>query len=169
MRQLAPTGDINGVRKVFKALTEALRRELDDPRAAPAQETTELLAELLAREKGRGGVTGHTAGGRPAWLVRAREPWAAYPVLAGATLMVGAILGDAQAGACGDRFGRGLRCLFPGAGLVDPRRRVIPNRIVYPALVLELAASGDWPERGFADALAGGLDALAVAIASPAD
>ena len=31
------------------------------------------------------------------------------------------------------------------------------------ALVLELAASGDWPERGFADALAGGLDALAVA------
>ena len=52
MRHLAAFRDTNGVRKVFKALTEALRRELDDPRAAPAQETRELLAELLAREPG---------------------------------------------------------------------------------------------------------------------
>ena len=52
MRHLAAFRDTNGVRKVFKALTEALRQELDDPRAAPAQETRELLAELLAREPG---------------------------------------------------------------------------------------------------------------------
>ena len=52
MRHLAAFRDTNGVRKVFKALTEALRRELDDPRAAPGQETRELLAELLAREPG---------------------------------------------------------------------------------------------------------------------
>ena len=52
MRHLAAFRDTNGVRKVFKALTEALRRELDDPRAAPAQATRELLAELLAREPG---------------------------------------------------------------------------------------------------------------------
>ena len=52
MRQLAPTGDTNGVRKVFKVLTDSLRRELDDPRAGPAQERRELLAELLAREQG---------------------------------------------------------------------------------------------------------------------
>ena len=51
MRQLAPTGDTNGVRKVFKVLTDSLR-ELDDPRAGPAQERRELLAELLAREQG---------------------------------------------------------------------------------------------------------------------
>ena len=39
MRKLAPTGDINGVCKVFKALTEALQQELDDLRAAPAHDT----------------------------------------------------------------------------------------------------------------------------------
>ncbi len=52
MRHLAAFRDTNGVRKVFKALTEALQQELDDPRAAPAEETRELLAELLAREPG---------------------------------------------------------------------------------------------------------------------
>ena len=52
MRHLAAFRDTNGIRKVFKALTEALQRELDDPRAAPAHETRELLAELLAREQG---------------------------------------------------------------------------------------------------------------------
>ena len=93
MRHLAAFRDTNGVRKVFKALTEALQRELDDPRAAPAHDTRELLAELLAPGAGSGGVTGHIAGGRPAWLMRAREPWAAYPVLAGAALVAGAILG----------------------------------------------------------------------------
>ena len=52
MRHLAAARDANGVRKVFKVLTEALKRELDDPLAAPGQETRELLAALLAREPG---------------------------------------------------------------------------------------------------------------------
>ena len=52
MRQLAAAGEVNGARKVFKALTEALQRELDDPRAGPAPETKALLAELLAGEQG---------------------------------------------------------------------------------------------------------------------
>ena len=52
MRHLAAFRDTNGVRKVFKALTEALQQELDDPRAKPAHDTRELLAELLAREPG---------------------------------------------------------------------------------------------------------------------
>ena len=47
----------------------------------------------------------------------------------------------------------------------DLRRRVIPNRIVYPALVLALAVSGAWPDRGVAEALTGGFGALTVAIA----
>ena len=164
MRQLAPTGDINGVRKVFKVLTESLR-ELDDPRAAPAQETRELLAELLAREQGGGGVTGHLAGGHPAWLMRAREPWAAYPVLAGAALMVGAILGMRGREPVEIILASGFGACFLALAWSDLRRRIIPNRIVYPVLVLALAASGAWPDRGFAEALAGGLGALAVVIA----
>ena len=52
MRHLAAARDANGVRKVFRVLTEALKRELDDPQAAPGQETRELLAALLAREPG---------------------------------------------------------------------------------------------------------------------
>ena len=52
MRHLAALRDTNGVSKVFKALAEALRRERDDPRATPAPETRELLAELLGEEQG---------------------------------------------------------------------------------------------------------------------
>jgi len=53
MRQLGAVGDINGARKIYKALTEALQRELDDPLAAPAAETRALLADLVGTE-GRG-------------------------------------------------------------------------------------------------------------------
>ena len=55
MRQLAAARDVTGVRKVFKALTEALRRELDDPGAVPGPETRALLADLLAGERGTAG------------------------------------------------------------------------------------------------------------------
>ena len=47
MRLLASVGDINGARKVYKLLGEALQRELDDPRAAPAPDTRMLLSELV--------------------------------------------------------------------------------------------------------------------------
>ncbi|MEX2230411.1 MAG: BTAD domain-containing putative transcriptional regulator [Dehalococcoidia bacterium] len=49
MRCHARQGDMNGVRKVYKNLTEALRRELDDDHAEPALETSAILRELLAR------------------------------------------------------------------------------------------------------------------------
>ena len=107
-------------------------------------------------------MTGHTAGGRPAWLMRAREPWAVYPVLPGAALMVGAILGMRGREPVEIASGAGFGACFLALDWSDLRRRVIPNRIVYPALVLELAAFGAWPDRGFAEALAGGLGALAV-------
>ena len=103
-------------------------------------------------------MTGHLAGGHPAWLMRAREPWAVYPVLAGA------ILGMHGREPPEIALGAGFGACFLALDWSDLRRRVIPNRIVYPALVLALAASGAWPDRGFAEALAGGLGAFATAI-----
>ncbi|MCY4638916.1 MAG: prepilin peptidase [Chloroflexi bacterium] len=49
----------------------------------------------------------------------------------------------------------------------DLRSMVIPNRLVYPLLAAALlaAASGSWPDRGTTESAAGGLAALAVAIA----
>ncbi len=107
-------------------------------------------------------MTGYIAGGRPAWLVRAREPCAVYPVLAGAALMVGAILGMRGREPVEIVWGAGFGACFLAPAWSDLRRRIIPNRIVYPALVLALAAFGAWPDRGFAEALAGGLGPLAV-------
>ncbi|MQA00407.1 MAG: LysM peptidoglycan-binding domain-containing protein [Dehalococcoidia bacterium] len=46
MRVYAATHNGNGARKVYRALTEALRRELDDEAAEPAAETSKLLTEL---------------------------------------------------------------------------------------------------------------------------
>ena len=62
-------------------------------------------------------------------------------------------------------MGAGFSACFLALAWSD-LRRIIPNRIVYPALVLALAASGVWPDRGFAEALAGGLGALATAMAA---
>ncbi len=47
----------------------------------------------------------------------------------------------------------------------DLRWRVIPNRLVYPLLAAALLASGAWPDRGAAEAPAGGMAALAAALA----
>lgn len=52
MRYLARAGDINGARKVYRALTEALQLTLDDPRARPAPETQSLLTELALTAQG---------------------------------------------------------------------------------------------------------------------
>ena len=47
MRYLAASGEGNAARKVYRALTESLQTELDDPRAAPGAETRALYAQLL--------------------------------------------------------------------------------------------------------------------------
>ena len=44
---------------------------------------------------------------------------------------------------------------------VDLNTRTIPNKIVYPAIVLALVVAPLWPERGIVDSLSGGLAALA--------
>jgi DNA-binding SARP family transcriptional activator len=51
MRCLARSGDVGGVRKAYKALSEALQRELDDPGARPAPEMRALFVELIAAEQ----------------------------------------------------------------------------------------------------------------------
>ena len=109
-------------------------------------------------------MTGHLAGGHAAWLMRAREPWAAYPVLAGAALVAGAILGMRGREPAEIALGAGFSAIFLALAWSDLRRRVIPNRLVYPALVLALAVAGAWPDRGVVEALTGGLGALTVAI-----
>lgn len=43
MRSHARLGDVNGVRKVYKVLTESLRRELEDGKAEPLPDTAVLL------------------------------------------------------------------------------------------------------------------------------
>ena len=168
IRQLVPTRDINGVRKIFKVLTESLR-ELDDPRAGPGragpgQERRELLAELLAREKGWWCDRAH-CGRAPCVADAGPGAVGRVPGARGSSPHGRGDPGDARAGACGDRLGAGFGACFLALAWSDLRRRIIPNRIVYPALVLALAASGAWPDRGFAEALAGGLGTLAVAIA----
>lgn len=46
MRTYAAAGNPSGAHKAYRALIEALRRELDDDEAEPAPETTSLLAEI---------------------------------------------------------------------------------------------------------------------------
>ena len=50
MRCYAKVGDLNGVRKVYKVLTESLRRELEDEKAEPLPETTALFQELTGQD-----------------------------------------------------------------------------------------------------------------------
>ena len=52
MRCYAKLGDVNGVRKVHKVLTESLRRELEDEKAEPLPETAALLQELTRSRHG---------------------------------------------------------------------------------------------------------------------
>lgn len=51
MRCHAALGDTNGVRRAYKSLTTALRRELEDDGAEPLPETTKLLEELSRRRE----------------------------------------------------------------------------------------------------------------------
>ena len=55
--------------------------------------------------------------------------------------------------------------MLVAAAWSDVRRRLIPNRLTYPALGAVLTLTPLWPGRGSLDALLGGLAALAVALA----
>ncbi len=49
--------------------------------------------------------------------------------------------------------------------LTDLDRRLIPNRVVYPSLLIALVFSWAWPDTSLAEILAGGLVAVAIAVA----
>ncbi len=102
---------------------------------------------------------------RRAGRMGGRGAWGACPALAGAALLLAAILGVRRREPADIAWGAGFGACFLALAWSDLRSRVIPNRIVCPALVLALAASGAWPDRAFAEALTGGLGALAAAIA----
>jgi DNA-binding SARP family transcriptional activator len=51
MRCHAKLGDINGVRRAYKALQESLKRELEDDKAEPLPETAVLVRDLTAPER----------------------------------------------------------------------------------------------------------------------
>ena len=101
---------------------------------------------------------------RRSWRRRDRGPWAVAPVLLGAACVVGAMLEMRGRAPAEVALAAGFSAVFVALAWADLEHWVIPNRLVYPALVLALAVSGAWPDRGPLDALTGGLGALAAAI-----
>jgi leader peptidase (prepilin peptidase)/N-methyltransferase len=55
--------------------------------------------------------------------------------------------------------------IFLALVATDLERRLIPNRIVYPAMLLAMAVSWAWPDRSVAQVFAGGGLALAIMLA----
>ena len=55
--------------------------------------------------------------------------------------------------------------IFLALMTTDLERRLIPNRIVYPAMLLAMAVSWAWPDRSVAQAFAGGALAFAIMLA----
>ena len=82
--------------------------------------------------------------------------------LGGATLFATsvAIFDDFAPGIVGGVFAT----LFLTLTLTDFDRRLLPNRIVYPAIVLAIALSWVWPNVSVPEALIGGLAGLALGV-----
>jgi leader peptidase (prepilin peptidase)/N-methyltransferase len=51
---------------------------------------------------------------------------------------------------------------FLALAIADLERRVLPNRIVYPAIIVAVAASWVWPDSSMWEVLAGGLVAFGI-------
>lgn len=79
----------------------------------------------------------------------------------GAALFAAAYLvfDDLGAGLLGGAFAT----VFLTLTLTDLERRLLPNRIIYPALLAAIAFSWGWPESSTVEVLAGGLIAIAIA------
>lgn len=55
--------------------------------------------------------------------------------------------------------------IFLTLTLTDLERRLLPNRIVYPSILIAIAVSWAWPDSSVMDLLAGGLVAIGIAAA----
>jgi prepilin signal peptidase PulO-like enzyme (type II secretory pathway) len=82
--------------------------------------------------------------------------------LGGAMLAVASYyaLDSLAGGLLGGLFGT----IFLTLTLTDLERRLLPNRIVYPAILLAIALCWAWPDSSVAEILAGGLVAAAIGV-----
>ncbi len=88
--------------------------------------------------------------------------WRSLVLPAGSTALFAAsyfVFAEVGAGLLGGFFAT----VFLTLTLTDIERRLIPNRIVYPCLVLAMALSWGWPETSVVEVFAGGAVALAIA------
>ena len=86
-------------------------------------------------------------------------PWRALLLPAGGVVMfVLAFLGVEGTGA--GLLSGFFATVFLALAFTDVERRLIPNRIVYPSLLLAAAFSWAWPDRSIASVFAGGAVAL---------
>lgn len=102
-------------------------------------------------------------------LGRCRDCGEMLPVSAIVLPLGGAMLAAASYVALDDSLAGGLLGGFFGAvfvtlTLTDLERRLLPNRIVYPSILIAIAFCWAWPDSSFSEVLAGGLVAIAVAI-----
>jgi prepilin signal peptidase PulO-like enzyme (type II secretory pathway) len=80
---------------------------------------------------------------------------------AAAMFVVSALVFDDLAGTVlGGFFGT----VFLTLTLTDLERRLLPNRIVYPSILIAIAVSWAWPDSSVVDVLAGGLVAIGIAV-----
>lgn len=94
---------------------------------------------------------------------RARLPWRALLLPSGAAALF------AASALAFDEFGAALLAgffatLFLVLTFTDLDRRLIPNRVVYPSILLAAAISWGWPETSISQIFAGGLVAIAIAV-----
>lgn len=83
--------------------------------------------------------------------------------LGGALLGVGAYFALDQSLA-GGLLGALFGTIFLTLTLTDLERRLLPNRIVYPSILLAIALCWAWPDSDVVDILAGGLVGIAVGV-----
>jgi leader peptidase (prepilin peptidase)/N-methyltransferase len=102
-------------------------------------------------------------------LGRCRDCGEMLPISAIVLPLGGAMLGAASYVALDDSLAGGLLGGFFGTvfvtlTLTDLERRLLPNRIVYPSILIAIAFCWAWPDSSYSDVLAGGLVAVAVGI-----
>lgn len=94
----------------------------------------------------------------------ARLPLRSLVLPIGGALLFGVstlVFGELGAGLLGGFFG----LVFLMLAVTDIERRLLPNRIVYPAVLLAIGVSWAWPDSSLLEVLGGGLVAIGVAAA----
>jgi leader peptidase (prepilin peptidase)/N-methyltransferase len=87
--------------------------------------------------------------------------WFVLPLGSTAMFIVSWLVFDDFAGMLlGGFFGT----VFLALTLTDLDRRLLPNRIIYPSIILAMALSWAWPNSDVAEIMAGGLAGVAVAV-----